>query len=122
MFSPGIEPGTFCVLDRCDNRYTTKTHGSWSYKFKGLTIFVHYFQVRILTGILEKFPVVYFSDKIPMKKLKHNNNKVSVFCALYFILLRFIYGRYDLLQLSDWNYVRAADGNGILLINAAGSV
>ena len=25
MFSPGIEPGTFCVLDRCDNRYTTKT-------------------------------------------------------------------------------------------------
>ena len=26
MFSPGIEPGTFCVLDRCDNRYTTKTH------------------------------------------------------------------------------------------------
>ena len=49
-------------------------------------------------------------------------NKVSVFTALYFILLRFIYGRYDLLQLSDWNYVRAADGNGILLINAAGSV
>ena len=28
MFSPGIEPGTFCVLDRCDNRYTTKTLGS----------------------------------------------------------------------------------------------
>ena len=26
MFSPGFEPGTFCVLDRCDNRYTTKTH------------------------------------------------------------------------------------------------
>ena len=26
MFSPGIEPGAFCVLDRCDNRYTTKTH------------------------------------------------------------------------------------------------
>ena len=25
MFSPGIEPGTFCVLDRCDNRYTMKT-------------------------------------------------------------------------------------------------
>ena len=25
MFSPGIEPGTFCVLDRCDNHYTTKT-------------------------------------------------------------------------------------------------
>ena len=25
LFSPGIEPGTFCVLDRCDNRYTTKT-------------------------------------------------------------------------------------------------
>ena len=25
MFSPGIEPGTFCVLDSCDNRYTTKT-------------------------------------------------------------------------------------------------
>ena len=22
LFSPGIEPGTFCVLDRCDNRYT----------------------------------------------------------------------------------------------------
>ena len=28
MFSPGIEPGTFCVLDRCDNRYTTKTLSS----------------------------------------------------------------------------------------------
>ena len=28
MFSPGIEPGTFCVLDRCDNRYTTKTRRS----------------------------------------------------------------------------------------------
>ena len=25
VFSPGIEPGTFCVLDRCDNHYTTKT-------------------------------------------------------------------------------------------------
>ena len=25
LFLPGIEPGTFCVLDRCDNRYTTKT-------------------------------------------------------------------------------------------------
>ena len=21
---PGIEPGTFCVLDRCDNHYTTE--------------------------------------------------------------------------------------------------
>ena len=32
MFSPGIEPGTFCVLDRCDNRYTTKTwyEGNWA--------------------------------------------------------------------------------------------
>ena len=28
LFSPGIEPGTFCVLDRCDNRYTTKTVSS----------------------------------------------------------------------------------------------
>ena len=120
MFSPGIEPGTFCVLDRCDNRYTTKTHGDCWLKFKELTIFGHYFLVRILTGILEKIVVVYISGKMPMKKLKHD--KVSVFTALYFILLRFIYGRYDLLQLSDWNYVRAADGNGILLINAAGSV
>ena len=25
MFPPGIEPGTFCVLDRCDNHYTTET-------------------------------------------------------------------------------------------------
>ena len=25
LFPPGIEQGTFCVLDRCDNRYTTKT-------------------------------------------------------------------------------------------------
>ena len=25
LFLPGIEPGTFCVLDRCDNHYTTKT-------------------------------------------------------------------------------------------------
>ena len=25
MFSLGIELGTFCVLDRCDDRYTTKT-------------------------------------------------------------------------------------------------
>ena len=26
VFSPGIEPGTFCVLDRCDNHYTTETY------------------------------------------------------------------------------------------------
>ena len=26
MFPPGIEPGTFCVLDRCDNHYTTETY------------------------------------------------------------------------------------------------
>ena len=37
LFSPGIEPGTFCVLDRCDNHYTTKTRlkkveGKESYK------------------------------------------------------------------------------------------
>ena len=32
MFSPGIEPGTFCVLDRCDNRYTTKTR--WPAEFR----------------------------------------------------------------------------------------
>ena len=25
MFLPGIKLGTFCVLDRCDNRYTAKT-------------------------------------------------------------------------------------------------
>ena len=25
MFPPGIEPGTFCVLGRRDNRYTTET-------------------------------------------------------------------------------------------------
>ena len=25
MFSPGIEPGTFCMIDRCDNHYTTNT-------------------------------------------------------------------------------------------------
>ena len=25
MFSPGIEPGTICVLGRCDNHYTTET-------------------------------------------------------------------------------------------------
>ena len=25
LFPPGIEPGTFCVLDRCDNHYTTET-------------------------------------------------------------------------------------------------
>ena len=23
---PGIEPGTFCVLGRCDNHYTTSTY------------------------------------------------------------------------------------------------
>ena len=22
---PGLEPGTFCVLDRCDNHYTIRT-------------------------------------------------------------------------------------------------
>ena len=25
MCLPGIEPGTFCVLDRCDNHYTIST-------------------------------------------------------------------------------------------------
>ena len=25
LFPPGFEPGTFCVLDRCDNHYTTET-------------------------------------------------------------------------------------------------
>ena len=25
MFPPGIEPGTICVLGRCDNHYTTET-------------------------------------------------------------------------------------------------
>jgi hypothetical protein len=24
-FPPGIELGTFCVVERCDNHYTTKT-------------------------------------------------------------------------------------------------
>ncbi len=28
MFSPGIEPGTICVLGRCDNHYTTETNYS----------------------------------------------------------------------------------------------
>ena len=23
---PGFEPGTFCVLSRCDNHYTTRPH------------------------------------------------------------------------------------------------
>ena len=26
LFPSGIEPETFCVLGRCDNRYTTETH------------------------------------------------------------------------------------------------
>ena len=25
IISPDFEPGTFCVLDKCDNHYTTKT-------------------------------------------------------------------------------------------------
>ncbi len=25
LFPPGIEPGTICVLGRCDNHYTTET-------------------------------------------------------------------------------------------------
>ena len=39
MFSPGIEPGTFCVLDRCDNRYTTKTVQNWRQKNFSKSIF-----------------------------------------------------------------------------------
>ena len=27
ILPPGIEPGTFCVLGRCDNHYTTVTYG-----------------------------------------------------------------------------------------------
>ena len=27
MIPPRIELGTFCVLGRCDNRYTTESHG-----------------------------------------------------------------------------------------------
>ena len=34
LFSPGIEPGTFCVLDRCDNHYTTKTAEKKTQKLK----------------------------------------------------------------------------------------
>ena len=34
VFSPGIEPGTFCVLDRCDNHYTTKTPQERKVKLK----------------------------------------------------------------------------------------
>ena len=34
LFSPGIEPGTFCVLDRCDNHYTTKTCWTWKQDLK----------------------------------------------------------------------------------------
>ena len=26
LFLPGFEPGTFRVLDECDNHYTTETH------------------------------------------------------------------------------------------------
>ena len=29
MFPSGIEPETFCVLGRCDNRYTTETCYKW---------------------------------------------------------------------------------------------
>ena len=38
MFSPGIEPGTFCVLDRCDNRYTTKTCWGGRRTFAGQSV------------------------------------------------------------------------------------
>ena len=43
MFSPGIEPGTFCVLDRCDNRYTTKTSYKNGLHFCYKTILLHIF-------------------------------------------------------------------------------
>ena len=29
MFPPGLEPGTFRVLDGCDNHYTTETHSRY---------------------------------------------------------------------------------------------
>ena len=29
LFPSGIEPETFCVLGRCDNRYTTETRWVW---------------------------------------------------------------------------------------------
>ena len=36
LISGGLEPPTFCVLDRCDNRYTTRSpvQGRWCHFYK----------------------------------------------------------------------------------------
>ena len=45
LFLPGIEPGTFCVLDKRDDHYTTETyvnqnngHSKKNSKFKNYTL------------------------------------------------------------------------------------
>ena len=38
MFPPGIEPGTFCVLGRCDNHYTTETQALGCLELVDLTL------------------------------------------------------------------------------------
>ena len=40
-WSPGIEPGTFCVGVRCDNHYTMELGESWSSKNRDNIYFYH---------------------------------------------------------------------------------
>ena len=46
LFSPRIEPGTFCVLDRRDNHYTTKTYHIYVWKYE--KIYINCFNILAL--------------------------------------------------------------------------
>jgi hypothetical protein len=37
VFSPGLEPETFCVLDRCENHFKQKMVPIINYHLKGIT-------------------------------------------------------------------------------------
>ena len=84
MFSPGFEPGTFCVLDRCDNHYTTKTR--WCMKDNKRLYFSSFHWIEVIVKTRKES---YWLKKQYLKTL----------IALFFIIHIFlhVYLWYELL-------------------------
>jgi hypothetical protein len=68
MFCAGVEPATFCVLSRCDNRYTNRTTFNHSYSM---------FIIRIKLEINQCVYRIFFFRSLSL----HSSVKIQVICV-----------------------------------------
>ena len=64
MISPGIEPGTFSVLTKCDNRYTTKPAACRRKLLVSRLHIVAFMIVKLIIPCIQQNLTTHFKDLV----------------------------------------------------------